>query len=230
MSREFVITIIVLLFFIPIKSQTVFFNFGQNFEVLKTVNPVVNQVEALENRKYFSVEFNYPVKDKLFIGFEAGFLKGWSSFRVDAGTWGGNGTSITNLVRFSPFIGYDLLSKRENCRFLPFVKLVIEKSISTWDGEAKTEIGPPTSMEYLGTILITNNERWQMAPSLGCEFNWNPFWKLNTHISTSYIWGITPFQEMEFQYSYKGSQVENAKWFSDGSGLIVYLGIGIELW
>ncbi|MBK9982491.1 MAG: hypothetical protein IPP15_08710 [Saprospiraceae bacterium] len=213
---------------LPCSGQVLSLGYGQMFHNSKTIVPVVNQYEETANEEYYSLDLTLFEIDRCLLGAELSSYKGWVDFNAEVGL--GFGSSLTRLLRLSPYLGY-ILKPNHKFRFIPYFKVIIEQSFIT--GLEKgyshvTDIDRPNG--HKGTIFVEPIKRLQLAPGAGLMLSWNPVGKMYLIGNIYYTYGYRPFQKYYFEYSYQGVEQPTAEWHANGTGVFTSIGIGFKLW
>ena len=203
---------------------------GQMFYNSKTIVPVVNQFESRSNDEYHSLNLTIIEIDRYMIGTAFSTYQGWVDFNANAETWRGFGSSRKRLWRLSPYLGY-IISPDRKFRFIPYIKVIIEKSVITGLNSSKSQVAEiDEPFGYQGSIFVEPIKRIQLAPGAGLLLHWNTFGRLYLIGNIYYTYGYRPFQKYYFEYSYQGVEQPTAEWHANGTGVFTSIGIGYKLW
>lgn len=216
-------------------AQTLKYNFGQIFYNSKTTTPAISQYEEYTNRNFnlFRYQHTFYKRWNAFLGYS--YFEGWTDFSIDrpydpsiGASWGGNGASYLNVHRLSVGAGYDLL-KKNWIYCIPVLTLNIQRSHPTNDAELSDIIDSRTDPEIAGIIYNYPYLTTQIVPELGLEFGVVVFKRIDLGLTISHAFGHKSFQDLTFEYTYRGLPQPTAKWYSDGTAWFSTIGIGFKL-
>jgi len=221
------------IFYSTLNAQILSFNTGQVFHEYRTITPVLNQKNDLDNRYYYSINFDYYLKKKpIMWGISYSTFSGWVGFSFNGnGIWSGSGSSGTTIHRLGYSYGYNLTNKRKRISIIPYVKGILEYSEDISGGPVfsiRNIINPGDDPNYDGKITREIRDGFQVLPALGIKIDWNFLWRLHLHSSAYFAYGFRAYQKYYFEYNYDGVPQPTAEFHSAGTGSFFNIGLGFQ--
>ncbi|MBK9632322.1 MAG: hypothetical protein IPO62_14890 [Saprospiraceae bacterium] len=233
-ALKFLLTLIFTINGLLCFAQSLSIGAGPIFTLTKQEVKLVKGKSNFENTgfsKNLSYEHLLNLKNSYAL-FTAAFFKGesWIKFKEGSvSSFDGLGFRGTDIQRFSIGFGFAPFGIEKSYYLKSFLTIGCQFS-KTLGHEFFGSQGQIQGPDYFEIEPVTAEayNTFQLFPSLGIKTGLLIYKIIDIGITIQGVYGFKPYQKIYFKYNYKGIPQETAIFASDGTGLFIDLGIGIN--